>query len=452
MNWHGNCGQRTAADYYPYLLAACRENVLPLTSRCNLGCIFCSNRQNPAQVLTFKLPALPLTTIRQLLPLLDPREKVVIGESATRLDEGEPFTHPEILTVLKEVRTALPGTLIAITTNATLLTEEIVKELAALTPLEITVSLNSATPQGRRLLMQDQDPTRALRAVAGLARHGLPFHGSLVAMPHLVGLEDIKTTVFFLARHGARTIRVFLPGYTSFAPEKLKFPLSLWEQIVASVQEWGSILEVPVVPEPLVPEDLEPRIWGVMPHSPAKAAGLQAGDVIEAVNGKAVRTRVEAFRAAKTAENPVLTVKRKTAVSIVPLNKGRGQAPGFVVLYDFDPRRVVQLQAQIKRHRSSRPLLLCSEFAGGILPNVLAHFDVKAEVKMVPNHLFGGSIRAAGLLSVQDLHRAAREALSREAYDLLLVPREAFDHRGLDLTGQSLDSLATLLQVPVVSV
>ena len=39
------------ADYYPYLLEACRENVLPLTSRCNLGCVFCSNKQNPAQIL-----------------------------------------------------------------------------------------------------------------------------------------------------------------------------------------------------------------------------------------------------------------------------------------------------------------------------------------------------------------------------------------------------------------
>jgi len=269
------------ADYYPYLLEACRENVLPLTSRCNLGCVFCSNKQNPAQIFTYKLPALPQTTIRQLIPLLNPQEKVIIGESATKLDEGEPFTHPEILSVLKMLRAALPKTMLAITTNGTLLTEKVIRELAALTPLELTVSPNSATPQGRRILMHDEAPNRALQAVDGLARHDLPFHGSLVAMPHLVGFEDIKETVFFLARHGALTIRIFLPGYTKFAPEKLKFPLQLWEQIVFYAQEWSNLLDLPVIPEPLIPDNLEPCIWGVIPDSPAKRAGLQADDLIK---------------------------------------------------------------------------------------------------------------------------------------------------------------------------
>jgi len=452
MNWHENCSKSMVTDYYPYLLAACQENVLPLTSHCNLGCVFCSNQQNPENVYTYRLPAIPLATIRQLISLLNPKEKVVIGESATRLDEGEPFTHPEILAILKLLRAALPQTLLAITTNGTLLSEEIIKELAALTPLEITVSLNSATTQGRRLLMHDKTPCRALQAVAGISRHDLPFHGSLVAMPHLVGLDDIKETVFFLARHGARTIRIFLPGYTKFAPEKLKFPLQLWEQIVFLAQEWSALLDLPVIPEPVVPESLEPRVWGVMAHSPAKAAGLQADDLILAVDGKPVRTRVEAFLATKNAANPKLTIKRKAAEFSLQLKKERGQAPGFVMLYDFAPRRAVQIQDQIRRHQAVKPLLLTSEFGTEIVQQALKLFAVIAEVKMVPNQLFGGSIRAAGLLSVHDFYKAAKAALSQKNYDLLFVPREAFDHRGLDLTGQSVDSLAEALKVPVVMI
>lgn len=440
------------ADYYPYLLEACRENVLPLTSRCNLGCVFCSNKQNPAQIFTYKLPALPQTTIRQLIPLLNPQEKVIIGESATKLDEGEPFTHPEILSVLKMLRAALPKTMLAITTNGTLLTEKVIRELAALTPLELTVSLNSATPQGRRILMHDEAPNRALQAVDGLARHDLPFHGSLVAMPHLVGFEDIKETVFFLARHGALTIRIFLPGYTKFAPEKLKFPLQLWEQIVFYAQEWSNLLDLPVIPEPLIPDNLEPCIWGVIPDSPAKRAGLQADDLIKEVDGRVVRTRVEAFMVAKSAHNPNLTLTRKSQELSLQLKKERGQSPGFVVLYDFDPRRAVQVQAQIRRHQAIKPLLLTSEFGTVMVQKVLQHYAIQAEVKTVLNCLFGGSIRAAGLLSVDDFHRAAKAALSQKAYDLLLVPREAFDHRGRDLTGQSVDSLAAALKVPVALV
>ena len=121
--------------------------------------------------------------------------------------------------MLKMLRAALPKTMLAITTNGTLLTEKVIRELAALTPLELTVSPNSATPQGRRILMHDEAPNRALQAVDGLARHDLPFHGSLVAMPHLVGFEDIKETVFSWHGMGLLQYGFFCPGYTKFAPK-----------------------------------------------------------------------------------------------------------------------------------------------------------------------------------------------------------------------------------------
>lgn len=73
-------------------------------------------------------------------------------------------------------------------------------------------------------------------------------------------------------------------------------------------------------------------------------------------------------------------------------------------------------------------------------------------VKPVPNHYFGGSIKAAGLLTVEDLLIAAREALSSRQYDLLLVPREAFDGHQLDLTGQPLHKLADASSLPVLAV
>ena len=83
-------------DYYTYLVEAARKNILPLTSYCNVRCVFCSHKQNPDGVLIHRLPSLPVAKVEELVQLLDPREKVVIGESATRLVEGEPFTHPEI--------------------------------------------------------------------------------------------------------------------------------------------------------------------------------------------------------------------------------------------------------------------------------------------------------------------------------------------------------------------
>ena len=68
-----------------------RHNILPLTSRCGVSCLFCSHRYNPPGVRAVFFGDLEMEIIRELLDLLNPKEKIVIGESATRLCEGEPF-------------------------------------------------------------------------------------------------------------------------------------------------------------------------------------------------------------------------------------------------------------------------------------------------------------------------------------------------------------------------
>jgi len=73
------------------------RGVLPLTSECNMRCVFCSNRFNPPGVrVAFIRPRAPAEVVDSLDELA-PAERVVIGESATRICEGEPFTHPEVV-------------------------------------------------------------------------------------------------------------------------------------------------------------------------------------------------------------------------------------------------------------------------------------------------------------------------------------------------------------------
>ena len=437
-----------STDYYTCLLEAVRNNILPLTSQCNARCVFCSHSQNPDGVLIHRLPPLPAAKVEELVELLDPQGKVVIGESATRLVEGEPFTHPEIMPILRLVRSRLPRTTIAITTNATLLTPKLAADLAQLAPLEITVSLNSATAAGRRLLMQDTEESRAPEAVAALARSGIPFHGSLVAMPHLTGWQDMEETVHFLAGHGARTIRLFLPGYTVKTPPGLQFPLSLWAEVVAFAREKTRRYGLPVIPEPCVPPDLTAEIWGVMAKPPAQAAGLQPEDVIVAVDGKAVATRAAAFTAARRAENPVITYKRGGRLYHARLKKAALEPPGFVMLNDFHPRRVAALERAIGRRQAERPLVLASAFGAQLVRQVVDRFALPAiTVYKVDNYFFGGSIQAAGLLTVRDFLAAARKALAGRRHDLLLVPQEAFDGHGFDLTGQHVNVLSQELSV-----
>jgi pyruvate-formate lyase-activating enzyme len=440
-------------DCYRYLLAAVQENVLPLTSRCNVSCIFCSNRQNPPTVITHRLPVLPLTSVLELAAFLDPRRKVIIGESATRLDEGEPFTHPEIMVILQNLRRLLPQTTLAVTTNGTLLTPPMVQTLVELQPLELTISLNSATARGRYQLMGDRAPERVWTALHLIKRAKLPFHGSLVAMPHQVGWSDTAATVRCLAEHGALTIRVFLPGYTKYAPPALQFPLNLWSEVITRAQEWTRQYNVPVIPEPYLPEDLMPSIWGVMQNTPAQSAGLLPEDVILAVNRRSMRTRVEAFQTVEALQNPLLTIKRGEQITTIKLHKAAHQAPGFVMLYDFAPRRAAEIDRAVKRFRAAKTLLLASEFAYYILQQAAAKFALPSIViRPVVNHFFGGSIKAAGLLVVADMLAAAQEALTSAQYDLLLVPREAFDSQLLDLTGQAVHELENALSLPVQAV
>lgn len=436
---------------YLYICAA-RDNILPLTSGCNLACVFCSHRQNPPAVQSYRLPPLPADIIFEAALFLSAEQKIIIGESATRFAEGEPLTHPEILEILRGLRRMFPVTLLALTTNATLLSPAILTELAALQPLELTVSLNSSTSAGRRLLLSDREPDRALKAVTALTDYGLPFHGSVVAMPHLVGIDDMLTTIKFLASHGALTTRLFLPGFTRLASAELRFPASLWEELSHIARELTRELDMPVIPEPALPPDLTAEIYGIIRDTTASKAGLLSGDILTAVDGQPVCTRVEAFNLARKAADPSLSVRREGRELTVILRKKEREFPGFVMHYDFDPLRFDEASKKIRRTRSRAPLLLTSEFGEPLLRQAAANFGLPdIAVKAVENRFFGGSIKAAGLLVAADLLAAAQDALSKQRHDLVLVPREAFDYRGFDLTGESLAGMEEALGVPVQS-
>jgi len=83
-------------------------NILPLTSVCNVRCLFCSHHQNPTAVRAVGVPPLPLHIVEDLLDFLDGKRKIVIGESASLIMEGEPFTHPHFFTCLDLIRKSFP--------------------------------------------------------------------------------------------------------------------------------------------------------------------------------------------------------------------------------------------------------------------------------------------------------------------------------------------------------
>lgn len=426
------------------LRSAQEYNILPLTSGCNLRCVFCSHPQNPPGIQVYTIPPRSLEEIERTLEFIDGSRKIVIGESATRIIEGEPFTHPQILTALQLLRRRFPQTLLSITTNGTRLTEELITALVKLSPLELNVSLNSATTHGRKRLMRDHQAERAIAGIKTLAKAGLPWHGSMLTLPHIVGWDDLTETINFMSEHGARTIRVFLPGYTRWTPEiwHIHNFADLLGDIVAWAEEIRRQVPVPLLLEPVPPADLVPVVAGVIPGSIAEQAGLSAGDVIEKVNGVKCFSRVDAWQKIYRAASSCLEVRTGSQRRTFTLKKPAHTSPGLVMVFDLDPADWQAALREIDRNRARRVLLMTSRLARTVLQTAVETYspvDCQIELLMVENRFFGGTIACAGLLVVEDFLSAWQEWSSGRLIqrpDLILLPGRAFDHRGCDLVGR----------------
>jgi len=428
---------KTAPEHLIYE-SAFRGNVLPVTSVCNVNCIFCSHRQNPPGIQIYKTPHRTRRQVEETLQFISPDTKIVIGESVTRIIEGEPFTNPEIKDILYTVRNHFPATKIQVTTNGTLIDQGTAGFLAELTGLEITLSLNSAIPATRRRLMDDGRAETAVRAAERLALAGVPYHGSVVAMPHLTGWDDLGETLSYLAFAGARTIRVFLPGFTKLAPAGLKYPPDLWRELAVYVQMLADVLQVPVTLEPPSISDLLPRVTGVIKGSPAAVAGLMKDDIITSVDGYDCISRVDAFQKIKCGGPVHLKVLRRGRPVSLALEKKPGEPSGVVMDYDIDPALVAEIKRVARKYEKVK--LLCSVLGAPVLSMALEADDPgsKFNIITVKNDFFGGTIISAGLLLVPDFLAAVRNVATESGKpEALFLPAAAFDSEGRDLAGNS---------------
>jgi len=437
------------------LRSASLDNILPVTSECGMGCVFCSHHQNPSKTQTFRIPPRSLAQIEECLSLMTPSLPVVIGESVTRIIEGEPFSHPLILEILHLIRTRFPTTPIQITTNGSRLDRDMLKALAALSGIVLNLSLNSASPIGRTILMKGSTGDSALKGLSLLRAYGIDFHGSVVAMPHIVGWSDLRETIEQLSHWGAQTIRVFLPGFTRLAAEELRFEPELHRELGRFIENLRRDIATPLTCEPPVLDDLTPRIAGVLQGSPAERAGVAAGDLISSVDGTPMQTRVQAFKAVYQARSPRLELIRDELPIHVQVDKNNREPSGLVMDYDLALGLWTNICRKAAGLHRAKTLLMTGEFAAPLLRMALDKFGSgKGEIEIVEtiNRFFGGSIKAAGLLTVSDFSRAVKDYLIKNngiPPGMLLLPAIAFDHQGRDLAGRSYAELADEVEIPV---
>jgi wyosine [tRNA(Phe)-imidazoG37] synthetase (radical SAM superfamily) len=440
--------------------AAAQGNILPITSRCDSHCIFCSHKNNPPEIDVISIGVRTMEEIAQTMGYLDPRQVITIGESASSIIEGEPFTHPHFTEILKTLRSRFPGTPIAITTNGYHLTASMVDLISSLGNISLSVSLNSCSIQGRNLLMGDSEQ-RAEQTLAGIrlmAERGIPYDSSVVAMPSVTGWDDVRNTIQFLSDHKTSVVRVFLPAISGRAKRNL---VSNENTTHAELREFlhslSTELACPVLIEPSLATSLTPEISGVIKNSPAWRLGLRRGDVIRSVNGRVPRCRVEAWQMLGP-HGPMLVVALKDGQEkeFSWTNPYDGGA-GITMEYDFDMGRADHLR-QLILSQPGKSLLLASEYGHAVVQAVTQLFglpDGRAEVIAVKNLTFGGSIKAAGLLTVDDYDAAFKDWLAqnqlqgKESPSQLLVPLESFNSLGFDLKHRHYMEFAGLTKIPV---
>jgi len=438
------------------LNSAVEANILPITSRCDSRCIFCSHKNNPPDIDVISTGIRSMEEITRTMAFLNPRHVITIGESATPIIEGEPFTHPQFKEIISLIRRAYPETPIEITTSGKHLTQEMVEFIRAKGNISLSISLNSASVRGRGLLMGDtqRQSEQTLAGIELLADADIPFSGSMVAMPNIAGWDDIRNTVEFLSGHNARVIRIFMPAFSSRAkpgifPDETKIYSRLREFIGTLSPE----LPCPVLIEPSFVTDLTPVVSGVLKGSPAWNAGIRRDDVILSINREAPRCRVEAWNMLMPKGEIQAEVRKgHHHEDVIWINEYEGGS-GVTMEYDFDPVRAEEIR-QTVLSCTGRSLLLTSEFGYEVVCKVLDLLGLKrdmAEPVIVKNRTFGGTIRAAGLLTVHDYHEAyAGWIQSNQGPSQILVPLESFNSLGLDLTHRHYSELQKLTGAPVV--
>ena len=203
------------------------RSVFPISTVCNAKCLFCSNKMNPFKVHNCGFR--PLREVQEyvfkILPLLESDIPICLGDAIPgRISEGEAILHPKFFEILRLIRAAAPQRTIHIATNGALLTEEMIGRIAEYKPFHVMMSYHSVDVDkwiGMFRTLNEKHFDTATRAWRLLGEAGISTSGAIVAMPNVLGYEDIAQTLLFMNQYSPSTIQLWEPGYNKYTDGEL---------------------------------------------------------------------------------------------------------------------------------------------------------------------------------------------------------------------------------------
>lgn len=455
------------------------ESLGSFSSHCNLRCKFCYEEGNP---IGYEKTRLTMNEASTRIRHYRKAENKGLPIFRQRLYK-EPFTNKELVPILRVVRDSDPEVEMHITTNGSLLTEKTLKDLSALMPVNLCVSLNSSDPEGRKAVMGDKRSRNSIEIFKRFRKYGLPYAGSIVAWPEM-GKEELTGTIRFLHENDARMIRITLPGFSKFYSGTPPFDTNeAWKGVLETVLPLRDEVSTPILVLPSLyhsPAFL-PEAAGIIRNSPACRAGMRFGDVIRTVNGKTASTRSEAqellFVAASAGGAVMVGYERDGAESEAVLEEvaagpegypyrpagypaSKAHIMGIILVDDLNPRWVADLLARLSSVKAKKILLMTSAIMEPLVAALLDALPGADELLggrdlylWVPEERFwGGNIVLGDLYTCSDYIGGVRDFVKKSGVepDLVVIPSSFSPNGNTDLLGVSYGSIEQTTGIPVM--
>ncbi|PLX16120.1 MAG: hypothetical protein C0601_10880 [Candidatus Muiribacterium halophilum] len=393
----------------------------PVTSACPLSCVFCSHNGNPFDLKVEEINSYDSDQILKKASLIKNRE-IVIGESATRVIEGEPFLFKDIMRLIDIL--AENNNSISITTSGVFLDEKIIKRLSEIPKLEMNISVNSIDPEFRKKYLGDRISKDFRNILHLLDLFDVSYTSSVVALKINNGFDDLIKTIEFLGKSKSILNRIFIPGFTNINRNPIfDFDITILEKTLRKIREE----KVPIIIEP-GPIEKDIKVQAILKSSVADENDIKFDDVILSLNDKSDLTSKDVHELLKVNGRHKIKIKRGKSIIKKELNIKNNRSG--IILKDSPS---MELMKKISSITKEDDIIICSRFSEDFFKGM---FPFK-KVLSVSCDRFGGNISCNGLLSVGDINSILRKGQCES----IVIDPSFLNNDGIDLFGQDIYSI-----------